>query len=100
MSLSAARMAAWRWNPETNHLSWDEGLKQLLGLAPNEEITTYSEFLERVHQEQQGLLQDSGQRTVAGGDELNVQSRIVQPGGQPRWLASLGRVVRDGTGAV
>ncbi|HZI75881.1 MAG TPA: PAS domain S-box protein, partial [Gemmatimonadales bacterium] len=29
LALSAARMATWRWNPETNHLSWDEGLKQL-----------------------------------------------------------------------
>jgi two-component system, cell cycle sensor histidine kinase and response regulator CckA len=100
LALGAARMATWRWNPETNHLSWDEGLKQLLGLAPNEEITTYSEFLERVHQDDQALLQESVQRAVAGGDELNVQYRIVQPGGQSRWLASLGRVVRDATGGV
>ncbi|HEY6948132.1 MAG TPA: MASE1 domain-containing protein, partial [Gemmatimonadales bacterium] len=43
LALDAARMGIWFWSLDTNHLAWDERLRQLYGLRPEERVSTYEE---------------------------------------------------------
>jgi two-component system cell cycle sensor histidine kinase/response regulator CckA len=99
LALKAARMGTWRWDVTTNALSWDEGLENLYDLAPDETITRYEQFIERVHQDDRAFVESSVQRALDGGG-LDYEFRIVLPNGLVRWLADQGRVVRDQSGEL
>jgi PAS domain S-box-containing protein len=96
LALSAARMGAWHYDLSTGALSWDENLKQLHGLEPQVSIPNRDDFLQRVHQDDRAYVQESLARALSGSGRLECEYRIVLPTGKVRWMAELGRVVRDG----
>jgi two-component system cell cycle sensor histidine kinase/response regulator CckA len=100
LALSAARMGTWRYDPANQLLSWDEGLKRILGPDYYEFASPYSVLLNLIHEDDRTHVRDAVERAIVAGDELDVQFRIVQSGGQQRWIANQGRVVRDAAGAV
>jgi PAS domain S-box-containing protein len=100
LALSAARMGTWRWDPVTDLLNWDEGLKRLFGLTIYEMVTPYSVLLDRIHEDDRAHVQLVIQQALTGDDELDLQFRILQPNGQQRWMANQGRVVREADGTV
>jgi two-component system, cell cycle sensor histidine kinase and response regulator CckA len=100
LALRAARMGTWRWEVSTNTLSWDEGLRQLYGLASDESVTRYEQFLQRVHQDDRALVRTAVEQAIEGGGGLDYEFRIIMPGGGARWLADQGRVVRDPSGKL
>jgi two-component system, cell cycle sensor histidine kinase and response regulator CckA len=100
LALGAARMGTWRWELTTNALSWDEGLNRLYGLGSEESVTSYEQFLQRVHEDDRALVQGAVGMALDGGDGLDYEFRIVLPDGKVRWLADQGRVVRDAGGRL
>jgi PAS domain S-box-containing protein len=100
LALQAARMGTWRWDVASNALSWDEGLNQLYGLGPDESVTSYEQFLGRVHEDDRGFVQAAVRGALEGGGGLDYEFRIILPGGGVRWLADQGRVVRDSQGRL
>jgi PAS domain S-box-containing protein len=97
-ALEAARMGTWVWSVEDNSLVWDENLRKLYGLVPGERISSYEEFLERVHPDDRTFVAESVRRVLQGGGDLDYQFRIVLPGGQVRWIADQGEVRRNEAG--
>jgi two-component system cell cycle sensor histidine kinase/response regulator CckA len=95
LALRAARMGTWRWEVTTNALSWDDGLHQLYGLGPEQSVTNYEQFLERVHEADRGSVREAVAHAIEGNGELDYEFRIVMPDGRVRWLADQGRVARD-----
>ena len=97
-ALEAARMGTWVWSVEDNSLVWDENLRKLYGVGPEERIASYEEFLDRVHPDDRTFVADSVKRVLQGGGDLNYQFRIVLPGGQVRWIEDQGEVRRNQAG--
>ncbi len=100
LALDAARMGIWFWSVETNLLVWDERLRQLYGLKPGERVSTYEEFLGRVHPDDRAFVTDAVRRAVEEGGDLDYEFRIVLPDGSVRWIADQGQVGRDRSGRV
>jgi two-component system, cell cycle sensor histidine kinase and response regulator CckA len=100
LALRGARMGTWHWHIETGALTWDEGLDALYGLPPGEKITSYQQFLERVHPSDRAFVQESMDRAFLMAAGVDHEFRIVLPDGQIRWLADQGRAVRDETGKL
>lgn len=98
LSLKAARMGTWRRDIGTDAVSWDHGMKQLYGLPSGEEVTSYEQFIERVHPDDRDFVRSVVQRASDGAGELDLEFRIARPDGRLRWLAAQGRVARDGSG--
>ena len=98
LALRAARMGTWHWNLETDVLSWDEGLNHLYGVALNQQVTRFDQFLERVHEEDREHVRLEIQRVLTEGGTLNSEFRVVHPNGKIRWLSDKGRLVRDPAG--
>ncbi|HEX2248817.1 MAG TPA: MASE1 domain-containing protein [Gemmatimonadales bacterium] len=98
-ALDAARMGTWVWSVDDNNLVWDENLRRIYGLRPDERVSTYQDFLGRIHPEDRAFVADSVRRVLEeGGGDLDYQFRIVLPDGSIRWIADQGEVRRNAEG--
>ena len=97
-ALHAAQMGTWRWDIANDIYTFDESLRALFGLRPDEEIRTFADFLEHLHPEDRSAVVVAFQRAVDEGSSFNVEFRVPLPGGGLRWLRDQGTVVRDEDG--
>ena len=98
LALDAARMGIWYWSVENNALVWDDNLRALYGLHPDDVVTGYQQFVSRVHPDDRRFVTRSVERALGEGDSLDYEFRILLPDGRVRWIADQGRVWRDGQG--
>jgi PAS domain S-box-containing protein len=98
LALDSARMGTWYWSVENNTLTWDENLGRLYGLGPGDAVTSYQQFIARVHPEDREFVSRSVQCALETGESLDYEFRILLPDGRVRRIADLGRVGRDPEG--
>jgi PAS domain S-box-containing protein len=98
VALDAARMGVWYWSATDNRLTWDDTLRRIYGLGPEDQITGYEDFIKRVLPEDQELVETTVRRAMSDGGRLDYEFRIVLPDGRVRWIADLGRVVAGADG--
>jgi PAS domain S-box-containing protein len=101
VALDAAQMGVWYWSATDDRLTWDDTLRRMYGLAPDDRVTGYEDFISRVHPDDRELVETSVRRALTEGGRLDYEFRIVLPDGQVRWIADRGSVVpgADGTPA-
>jgi two-component system cell cycle sensor histidine kinase/response regulator CckA len=99
LALDSARMGIWYWSVKHNRLTWDDNLRRLYALGPGDAVTSYEQFIGRVHPDDRQFVSRSVQHALETGESLDYEFRILLPDGQVRWIADLGRVGRaaDGT---
>ena len=93
VALDAARMGIWSWSAEDNRLTWDDTLRRLYGLGPDDQIAGYDDFLSRVHPDDRAWVDATVRQALAESGRLDYEFRIVLPDGRIRWIADQGRVV-------
>jgi PAS domain S-box-containing protein len=98
LAYRAARIGAWHWDVASRQLTWDEGLRQLYGLRPEDQVNDLAGFIARVHPDDRGRVETSFQRALERAGELAQEYRIAWPSGEVRWLADLGQVGTDAEG--
>ena len=97
-ALDAARMGTWVWSVERNALTWDDNMRQLYGLARGDPMTSYEDFLARVHPEDRAFVAETVRKVLEEGRDLDYDFRIVLPDGRTRWISDQGELHRDGEG--
>ena len=100
LSLDAARMGVWFWSAKDNTLTWDDTLRQMYGLGPDDRVSGYEDFIARVHPDDREFVESSVRRALADGGRLDYEFRILLPDGRVRWVADLGRVIPGKDGAA
>jgi PAS domain S-box-containing protein len=98
MALSCARMGAWDWNILTGEEQWSKEVAEVFGFDPDSRHVSYAEFFQRIHPEDQELVNQAQSRTLQQGVEYNVEYRILWQDGSLHWVNSRGNVVRDDSG--
>ncbi len=93
VALDAARMGVWFWSAADNRLTWDEPLRRIYGVGPEERIAGYDDFITRVHPDDREFVEATIRRALADGGRLDYEFRILLPDGRVRWIADQGRVV-------
>jgi PAS domain S-box-containing protein len=98
VALDAAQMGVWFWSATDNRLTWDDTLRRMYGLAPDDRVAGYEDFISRVHPDDREFVETSVRRALSEGGRLDYQFRIVLPDGRVRWIADLGSVLpgKDG----
>ena len=96
VALDAARMGIWSWSAEDNRLVWDDTLRRLYGLGPEERIKGYDDFLSRVHPDDRAFVDQTVRRALGERGRLDYEFRIILPDGRVRWIADQGRVISKG----
>jgi PAS domain S-box-containing protein len=79
-----AHLGSWDWNIETNELVWSDEIYRIFGLSPEEFGATYNAFLNAVHPDDRGFVEDSVNEAVYKREPYDIEHRIVRPGGEER----------------
>ena len=94
VALDAARMGVWFWSSTDNRLTWDDTLRRMYGLGPDDRVAGYEDFICAASTPMTGSSSSSrSSRALADGGRLDYEFRIVLPDGRVRWIADLGQVV-------
>jgi PAS domain S-box-containing protein len=99
-ALDAARMGTWFWSAKNNTLTWDDKLRQIYGLGAENRISTYEQFLERVHPDDRALAAEAVRTVLQEGGDLDHEFRVLLPDGRIRWIADQGEVRKDEHGGA
>jgi PAS domain S-box-containing protein len=91
----AARMGAWRWDVLGNQLRWDDGMRRLYGLGPDDALREFDDFIARVHPEDRERVVRGAQQALTATAPIDHEFRILLPDGRVRWLVEQGRVTTD-----
>ena len=104
-ALAAARMGTWDWDMVANEVVWSDDVEGIFGLEPGNFDRTYAAYLELIHPDDRGELEQEIARALADGpaddphaDDFTIEHRALTPGGDVRWIGCSGRVFRNGQG--
>ena len=106
LSLTAAQLGTWDYDPVAQALRWDARARQIAGL-PEEGAVSWEVFRSLVHPEDWARVADQAQRALGGekGGLYDAEYRVIQPasGAQPqaeevRWVSAHGRAYFDAAG--
>lgn len=97
-ALSASNTGTFRWSPDTgDFLEFDDSLKQLFGLAPEDQVRTVDDFASHVHPDDRSQLIAAIDRCRDGAD-FEMEYRVVLSDGSVRWLYDRAKMVCDAEG--
>lgn len=94
LAKSAARLGIHDWDIRTGALEWDERIRELWGMGP-EEVVTYDKFLETLHSADRDSTQRAVDRALDpdGGGRYFAEYRVVhRKDGTVRWIEAIGQV--------
>ena len=93
-----ARMGAWELELATGRLTWSDQVYRIFHAAPGEFAGTFEAFAARVHPDDMPALQAAQAKALAGEAELDLQHRIVLPGGGIGHVHERARLLRNDQG--
>ena len=77
LALDSARMGIWYWSVETNALTWDDNLRRIYGLEPDEAMASYEQFIARVHPDDREFV--VADRSAARSSGRGARLRVPDP---------------------
>jgi two-component system, cell cycle sensor histidine kinase and response regulator CckA len=95
LALEAGNCGTWDWDIRENRVTWSERVYQLHGIAPGRFGGRVQDFSALVHPEDRARVTATIRRSLEGGEDYQVDFRIVRPDGAIRWLTTGGRVFFD-----
>jgi PAS domain S-box-containing protein len=92
LALTSAGTGTWDWDIVGGVLTWDQRMRELWGLGPDEPVT-FEAFLARLHPQDRGptLAAIERARDPADAIEYDVEHRVCASDGLERWVAMSGR---------
>ncbi|MFW6069634.1 MAG: PAS domain S-box protein, partial [bacterium] len=93
-----ARLGSWRWDVESNRVTWSEEMFRIYGLEPDAFDGTYEAFLACIHPEDREYVDEVVRTAFETHEPFAYYERILWPDGTVRVLHSHGRVETDDEG--
>ncbi len=98
LAIEAAGIGSFDYDLVTGRLVWDDRLIELFGYRQEGFAGTIEAFFARLHPEDVERTAAALQTTIDERGDLDVEYRIVVPGGDTRWVQGRGRVLVDDEG--
>ena len=101
LALEGANDGMWDWNLQSGEMFYSARWKTMMGCGGSESLRDVSAWMDRIHPDDRGPVQDAIAAHVAG-DVPHFESdyRIRHSSGDYRWMKSRGMAVRDDTGTA
>lgn len=97
--LDAIKAGLWRWEIESGEVFWSPESYRLFGLQPGQTRPSYTLWREVIHPDDRDAVDAAVWRAVdERTDLLDLEFRIVLPGGAVRWMKDRGKLVLDQSG--
>jgi PAS domain S-box-containing protein len=102
MAMEVAQIGTWEIDPKSGTVTASDSMNTIFGLPADGKSRPFQDYLSRVHPDDAANVQEAIARRTEKGEPVSVEYRLVQPGGEERWLASRGAFVRgaDGSGRI
>ena len=98
VALAASETGTFQWDPSTGEfVEFDDCLKRLFGLRPEDRVKTFEDFVKRVHADDLFAVT----RAMEGcreGRNLEMEFRVVLSDGSVRWLYDRAKMERNAEG--
>ncbi len=95
LALDAGNCGTWDWDIRNDRVSWSDRIYELHGVEQGEFGGRVEDFSALVHPEDRARVAATIRRALEGGEDYQVDFRIVRPDGTVRWLTTGGRVLFD-----
>ncbi len=100
LATEAGGIGVWEWEIDTGRVVWDEQLYRLYGVEPARFEPAYEDWKDSLlHPDDVAAVETSLARVFQFNEPFDQEFRIHWPDGSLHWIASLGKVIRDGHGA-
>lgn len=96
----AGRIGLWEWDVVTNALWLSSTLYTLLGVEPGDGNSSLDQFIAHLHPQDVDWVVAELSAAVSEKRGIDIEFRILLPGGGVRWLAGVGEVELDADGHV
>jgi two-component system, cell cycle sensor histidine kinase and response regulator CckA len=98
LSLEAARMITWDFDPATGALQYSDNFLELTGVGAQEPYLTLEGVLQQIHPDDREAVARGTQRSLTENVPYEQEYRVLRPDGNWHWVVGKGRVVYDETG--
>lgn len=95
----AAAVGVWEWDVASGRLMWDDEMKWLYGLEPEDACPDFETWKSRLHPEDASRVSEVLDAAIAGRGPYDLRFRIQLPDGSIRHIQANGTVFRDVHGA-
>ena len=93
-----ARLGGWSRDLHTGEVFWSEEMYQILGLDPEAVTPSFELYLSRLHPDDREKTTNERDRAIASGDGFAIESRVILPDGEQRFVRHTGETTFDGRG--
>jgi PAS domain S-box-containing protein len=93
-----AKIGSWRWDIESNKVSWTDELYRIFGLKPQGSAVSLEFYLQHVHPEDRETTEKTIKRSLQILRTFSFYERIIRPDGEVRILHSQGEIITDSDG--
>jgi PAS domain S-box-containing protein len=93
-----SQTGSWAWSPDTDVRYWSEECYRVLGFDPRDGLPRMEELIRRIHADDQPAFRESTKRARHSKLDVEVNYRIVHPGGAVRDIHSIGHPVLSASG--
>ncbi len=93
-----AHLGSWSWDIAADRLYWSDEIYRLYGLQPGESVPRHEDFLGFVHPEDRPRVEQGLREALARGGPCQLDFRIVQRGGQERYVHCEAQTILDSEG--
>lgn len=92
------RIGNWELDLATDRLWWSDEVYELFGIVEGEFDGHITTMMKTLHPDDRERFQRKREQAMLADQPLEIEYRIVLPGGDVRWIHQLGRVYRDDGG--
>ncbi|HVW96562.1 MAG TPA: PAS domain-containing protein [Mucilaginibacter sp.] len=97
-SQELAQFGNWRWDVQTNVVSWSDSLYTIYGLNKSNFKATFEGYQELLHPEDRERVYNIILNVLNTGEDMEFEERIIRPTGEMRYLKSWGKLKCDSRG--
>jgi signal transduction histidine kinase/CheY-like chemotaxis protein len=99
-ALDCANAGLWDWDLSSGRVTWSNSQWRLFGYAGQQGEPTLEHLERRLHPDDRDRFWNEVHASVDSVSTYVSEFRVVDPGGEVRWLAAIGRTFGDGTGTT
>ncbi len=97
-ALDTAHIAMWEWDMASGSVYWSARSAALFGWDAEACLTTYADFLQRVHPDDRTRVDHALRQAIHAPSAQALEYRIVLPGAVVRWISAVGNVCATSPG--
>jgi PAS domain S-box-containing protein len=98
--LASGIVGAWDWDIRSNLVTADRHFAEMFGVDPELAASgaPIETFAAGVHPEDRALVTDTIEAALKSRSDYRAEYRLINGGGEPRWVLATGKVVADADG--